>query len=146
MGATGATGHTGAGLSSYGYLYQIATISTAIIIGGSCVAFSDEGPLTNITHTPGLTTVTVNATGIYEIFYSVNFVAGFNAQIAIAINGVVDKSTPILALVTAGELSGHAILSLTAGNQITLINNSLVSLSLALAPIVGAQLTIKMLN
>lgn len=146
MGATGVTGHTGAGLSSFGYLYELATNVTVNILGGSSLVFSNEGPLINIMHVPGLSTVIVNDTGIYEIFYSVNFTAGFNAQIALAINGVVDQSTPILALVTAGELSGHAILSLVAGNQITLINNSNNSLSLALSPIVGAQLTIKMLN
>jgi len=88
MGETGATGHTGAGLSSFGYLYELANNLTSNVLSGSCVIFSNNYGLTNITHTPGINTVTITANGIYEIFYSVNFTTGFNAQIALLVNGV----------------------------------------------------------
>lgn len=145
-GATGPTGPTGAGLLSFGYVYHFASILTTTILGGSNIPFSNNGPFSNITHTAGSTTITVTTTGIYEIFYGVTFTAGVGAQIALAVNGTIDASTPISALVTTGELTGEVILVLTANDQITLRNNSLITLKLALAPVVAAQITIKRLN
>ncbi|WP_427854421.1 BclA C-terminal domain-containing protein, partial [Desulfosporosinus metallidurans] len=139
-------GPTGSGLASFGYVYDLAILANATIAGGSDVPFSDNGPLTNITHVAGSTTITVVTTGIYEIFYSVSFTAGLNASFALTVNGTVDASTPVPALVSVGEIAGQAILSLVAGDLITLRNNSLISAVLALSPSVGAQFTIIRLN
>ncbi|WP_431603165.1 BclA C-terminal domain-containing protein, partial [Clostridium beijerinckii] len=145
-GATGPTGPTGAGLAADGYVYQLATIADATVVGGADIPFSNNGPLSNIAHTPGTTTVTVAIAGVYEINYGASITAGIGAQIAIAVNGTVDASTPISALVATGEISGSAILTLAAGDVITFRNNSALALTLTLAPSVGAQLTLKKLD
>ncbi|SFG57706.1 BclA C-terminal domain-containing protein, partial [Clostridium homopropionicum] len=141
-GPTGPMGPTGAGLAGFGYVYQLATVADATVAGGADVPFSNNGPLTNITHSAGTTTITVATTGVYKIFYSVSITAGVGSAIAIAVNGTVDASTPISALVATGEVSGEAILSLAAGDVITLRNDSATPLITTLAPSVGAQLTI----
>ena len=145
-GVTGATGITGTGLAASGYVYDLATIANATIIGGTDIPFSNNGPLNNVSHTAGSTVITILANGVYEFNYIVSITAGIGAQIAIAVNVVVDPSTPISALITTGEIPGSAILNLTAGSIITLRNNSATPLTLNLAPAVGARLTIKKLD
>jgi hypothetical protein len=85
--------------------------------------------------------LTVPSTGTYKFDYEVNITAGIGSAIAIAVNGTVDASTPVSALVATGQVSGTAILTLAAGDVITLRNNSAIPLTLNLAPSVGAQLT-----
>ncbi|MGH4052942.1 MAG: BclA C-terminal domain-containing protein [Clostridium sp.] len=141
-GSTGTTGATGAGLAAFGYVYQLAIIADATVIGGVDVPFSNNGPLSNITHTAGTTTITVTTTGNYQIYYSVNITSGVGSAISIAINGTVDASTTVSVLVSTGEVSGDAIISLVAGDVITLQNNSAIPLTTDLAPSIGAQVTI----
>ncbi|WP_298846592.1 BclA C-terminal domain-containing protein [Clostridium sp.] len=93
-----------------------------------------------MTHAPGATTVTVAAAGNYQIYYSINITVGLSAQIAIAVNGTVNASTPVAALVSIGEVSGDAILTIAAGSVLTLRNNSAVSITTATA--IGSQFTI----
>ncbi|WP_431603211.1 BclA C-terminal domain-containing protein, partial [Clostridium beijerinckii] len=143
-GVTGPTGPTGAGLAADGYVYEFATVVGATVAAGTDIPFSNNGPLSNITHVPGATTVTVLVAGVYEINYGASITAGIGSQIAIAVNGTVDASTPISALVATGQILGSAILTLAAGDVITLRNNS--ALALTLAPSVGAQLTLKKLD
>ncbi|MEL1135717.1 collagen-like protein, partial [Desulfitobacterium sp. THU1] len=145
-GPTGATGATGAGLAAYGYVYQLATVGDAIVVGGADVPFSNNGPLSNVTHTAGATTVTVGVAGNYLIEYSLSATAGVGASISIAVNGVVDPSTPKTALVTTGQVEGNAILVLAAGDVITLRNNSAIPITTDLAPAVGAQLNLLKLD
>ena len=95
---------------------------------------------------PGTTTITVTSAGTYEINYGISITSGVGSQIAIAVNGTVDASTPITALTATGELFGSAILTLAAGDVITLRNNSATPLTMTLAPGVGSQLTIKKLD
>jgi len=127
-------------------VYDLATLVTSTIVGGTDVPFSNNGPLSDIIHSPNSTVVVVLTTGLYEINYGISITAGVGAQIAIAVNGTVDPSTRISALITTGEITGSAILSLTSGDIITLRNNSAIPLVLSLSPAVGAQLTIKKLD
>ncbi|GEM_PF-4801845 len=136
----------GSGLSSYGHTYELATLADATVVGGADVPFSNNGPLTGITHTAGTTTITVPTTGVYEIDYSVNITAGVGSAIAIAVNGTVDASTPITALIATGQINGAAMLTLAAGDVVTLRNNSAIPLVMNLAPGVGAYMLIKKLN
>jgi acetyl-CoA carboxylase alpha subunit len=115
-------------------------------VGGADVLFSNNGPLSGATHTAGTTTITVPTAGTYQIDYNVSITAGVGAAIAIAVNGTVDASTPILALVATGNISGTAILTLAAGDVLTLRNNSATPLTLTLAPEVGAQFNIILLS
>ncbi|MFH5181805.1 hypothetical protein ACHHV8_03755 [Paenibacillus sp. TAB 01] len=80
--------------------------------------------------------------GTYQISYGVSITAGVGAAIAIAVNGTVDASTTIPILIATGETTGNAMLTLAAGDVLTLRNDSAVPLTLSLAPSVGAQLDI----
>jgi hypothetical protein len=141
-GATGVTGATGAGVSVFGYTYELATVIDATVVGGADVPFSNNGPLSGVTHTASTTTITVPSTGTYSISYSVEITAGVGAALAIAVNGTVDASTTVSMLVATGEVSGDAMLTLAAGDVITLRNNSATPFTLTLAPNVGAQLNL----
>jgi len=136
----------GGGLSSYGYVYQLATSGDATIIGGADVPFSNNGPLSGIIHTAGLTTITAPNSSVYKVSYSVSITSGVGAVMAIAVNGVVNASTNVSFLVSTGNISGFAIMVLAAGDIITLRNNSATPFVLDLAPSVGAQLTIEQLD
>jgi hypothetical protein len=116
------------------------------VAGGADIQFSDNGPFAGITHTAGTSGVTVPIACNYDISYSASITAGIGSQIAIAVNGAVDSSTPIQALVATGQFGGRAILPLAAGDVITLRNNSGTSLTTTLAPAVGAQLTVECLD
>lgn len=145
-GATGATGVGGSGLASSGYVYQLATIADATVVGGADVPFSNNGPLVNTTHTPGTTPMTVPMSGYYEINYSASITAGIGSALAIAVNGTVNLGTQIPFLVATGHTGGSAVLLLTAGDIITLRNNSAIPMTLTLAPDTGAQMTVKQLH
>ena len=110
------------------------------------MVFSSNGPLSGVTHTAGTTTVTVPLDGTYLINYSVNITAGIGSAIAIAVVGTPDASTNVTALIAVGETSGDAMLTLTAGDTITLRNNSAVPFTTSLSPGVGAQLDITFLS
>jgi hypothetical protein len=116
------------------------------VVGGADVPFSNNGALIGVTHTPGTTTVVVPTAGSYLITYNTSITAGVGSQIAIAVNGTVDASTPVTALVATGQIQGTVILTLAAGDVLTLRNNSAVPLVLTLAPGVGAQLTASFLG
>lgn len=128
--------------ATLGYSYELATLVDATVVGSTDVPFNNNGPLSGIIRTASLTTITVPATGTYLVNYNVAITSGVGAQLAIAVNNTVDASTPITALVATGELSGSAILALAAGDVITLRNNSETSLTMTLAPGVGAQMSI----
>ncbi|MDG0793006.1 hypothetical protein OMP38_20625 [Cohnella ginsengisoli] len=97
-------------------------------------------------HAAGTTKFTVANNGIYKVSYSVSLTGGIGAQIAVARNGIVDSGTPIGVINAAGNFSGVALLSLSAGDFLTLRNNSLTVLTLVLAPSVGAQFTIEQID
>ncbi|HWR56718.1 MAG TPA: hypothetical protein VN462_09425 [Negativicutes bacterium] len=129
-------------MAAFGYVYDLATVDDATIIGGADIPFSSSGPLFNVTHTAGSAIVTVLVAGTYEIDYSTNITLGVGAQIALAVNGTVDPSTPVSAVIATGTVSGTAMLTLAAGDTIALRNNSLIALTLALAPSIGAQMNL----
>jgi hypothetical protein len=99
-----------------------------------------------VTHTAGTTTITVTSAGTYEVIYGVNITAGNGSAIAVAVNGTVDASTTVTSLVSTGNVGGRAMLTLAAGDVITMRNNSAVAMTTDLAPGTGAQLTVKRLN
>lgn len=140
QGPQGEPGPAGAGVGASGYVYQLATIVDSTVVGGADVPFSNSGPLSGVTHTAGTTTVTVPTEGTYLVDYNVSYTAGNGAQLALAVNGTVDASTPISLLTATGEVHGTAMLVLNAGDVLTLRNNSLVAMTTALSGAVGAQL------
>ena len=84
--------------------------------------------------------------GSYRVGFDISYTAGIGASMAIAVNGTVDASTDLPALTSVGQLHGSAILTLAAGDVITLRNNSAVALTMALSPSVGAQITVEQLD
>ncbi|KJR45334.1 Flagellar hook-length control protein FliK [Desulfosporosinus sp. I2] len=132
-------------MAAFGYVYTLDAVAQ-VVAGGADVLFSSNGPLVNEVHIAGTAPVTVALAGNYQIDYSVSITAGVGSEIAIAVNGVVDPSTPITALVATGQVPGQAILTLAAGDVITLRNSSAVPFTLTTAPEVGAQLTIDKLD
>ena len=145
-GPTGAIGPTGAGVTTFGYVYELATLADATVVGGADVPYSNNGPLSGVTHTAGTTTVTVPTAGSYQIDYSVFITAGLGSAIAIAVNGTVDASTNVTALVAVGEVAGTATLTLAAGDVLTLRNNSAIPFVMTLAPSVGSQFNVIFLS
>lgn len=136
----------GSGLSAFGYVYELATIADATVVGGADVPFSNNGPLYGISHTAGTTTFTVPATGSYKVDYLVSITSGIGSAIAVAVNGTVDASTNITCLVATGHITGTAMLNLAAGDVLTLRNNSATPLTINLAPGIGAQFTVTKLD
>lgn len=146
QGPAGPPGPSGSGIESFGYVYNLSTLADAIVIGGGAIRFSNNGPLQEITHAPGAQGITITKTGIYQIDYTVFVTAGVGSCVAIAVNGIINHSTNIRSLVAIGELSGTATINLKEGDVVTLINNSLIALTLALTPAISAQLNIVQLK
>jgi len=119
------------------HVYQLATPGDATISVGADISFSHHDSLDGISHTGGTAAVTIDTTGTYRIDYSARTSAAIEAEIAIAVNDVVDVSTSIP--VTD---SGSVELSLIAGDVITLRNNPAVSFALELSPQIGAKMYI----
>ena len=117
-----------------------------MVAGGADVTFSNNGPLSGVTHTAGTAPVTVPTAGTYQIYYGVNITAGVGAAIAIAVNGVVDPSTNVNLLTAVGETGGDAMLTLAAGDVLTLRNNSAVPFTTDSSTGVGAQFDVILLS
>ena len=142
-GPQGPPGVAGTAISSYGYVYNLATGANSTVAGNTDLPFSNNGPLESITHATGMTTVTIPSAGTYKIEYNVSTTAGVGAAIAISINGATpNSSTKVPILVATGQTSGTCILTFAAGDFLTLRNYSLNSLTMVEEPSVGAQLSI----
>jgi len=88
----------------------------------------------------------VQTAGRYEIAYSVNITDGLNSAVALTVNGFVFPNSSVPMLTAAGQLSGRLVLILDAGEMIGLRNDGPCDISLAISPLVGAQITVKMLG
>ncbi len=127
--------------SIYSYVYDL-TAAGQVVPGGADLTFSNNGPLSGVTHTAGTSTIIVPSTGVYKIEFLTSITAGVGSAIAIDVNGVVDASTNYQVLVATGEVTGTAILVLSAGDVITLRNNSAVPITTDTAPGIGASIVI----
>jgi hypothetical protein len=120
-GATGATGATGTnGLSQYGYIYnegaQVVPIEADVI-------FDANGVNTpGITHAPGTTQILVTSPGDYKVSFSVSGVEP--SQFALFLNGAPLTDTVYGSGAGTQEANGQAILTLAAGDVLTLRNHS----------------------
>lgn len=137
--------NTSSATQAFGYYYQWATIADATVVGGADVPFSHNGPYLDVIHTPSTTTITVPVSGVFKVDYAISYTSGVGSAMAIAINGTVDSSTNKTVLTATGDISSSVILTLAAGDVITLRNNSAVPFTLNLAPSISAQLTITLL-
>jgi hypothetical protein len=115
----------------YGYVYNITAQSVAV---EAPIVFDSNGPLLGVTHaTPSPSIVIVDA-GIYAITFSVSGTEP--NQFAIFINGAVSPSTIYGSGAGTQQNTGQAILSLGAGDIITLVNHSSAA-AVGLASVIG---------
>jgi hypothetical protein len=122
------------------------TSGSQVVTAGTDVTFDSNGPLSGVTHTAGTAAVTVPIAGTYQIYYAVNITAGTGATISIAVNGTVDASTSIDLLSATGETSGDTMLTLAAGDVLTLRNSSVATPFTTSTTNVGAQLDVILLS
>lgn len=132
-------------LEAYGYIYSLS--ATAVTVApNNDIVFTNNGPLDCITHTPNTAQIFIRKSGVYQVFYSVNTTVGVGGSISLAVNGTVDPATTIPIQIAASNTAGKAILNLRAGDILTLRNSSTVAITLAIAPAVGAQLTLERID
>jgi len=123
-------------------VYDLAPAPGLVILGGEDVPFSNNGPISGITHNPGSTDILIETSGVYEVNYSVELISGIGSSLSIAVNGVVDPSTIFIPIVAIGEITGIQLLELVAGDVLTLRNDSTVSFTLSAEPGVGARIVL----
>ena len=119
VGATGPAGATGLGLSTYGYIYNLTPQTVAV---EAVVLFDSNGPLSGITHAPGSSAINIVSAGTYSVTFSVSGTEP--NQFAIAVNGTPNTSTIYGSGAGTQQNTGQAILTLSAGDTLTLINHS----------------------
>jgi len=133
-GPTGATGATGSDVSALGYAYIYNTTSQTIA-AEAALTFGSNGPLSGVTHTAGTSSITITNTGTYSMSY---FVSGTTAnQFTLFVNGTANTTTTYGT--TAGITVGQAILSLSAGDVLTLVNHTSVVVVLPTSVTLGLQ-------
>lgn len=144
QGSTGPTGLTGpagdvgptgpqgpARVVNYGYIYNLPAQTVAI---EAPVLFSSNGPLSGFTHTPGTSQITVTTAGVYRLDFSAS---GTEVnQFALSVNGTAVPETTYGSGAGTQQNNGQAILSLAAGDVITLVNHSSAA-AIGLPSVVG---------
>ncbi|WP_101696983.1 BclA C-terminal domain-containing protein [Clostridium minihomine] len=105
---------------AYGYVYTPVSQSAHVAQAGFDVAFLNNGPLKNITHMVETSEINILEDGDYEIYYTFVLAEPADIFISIAVNGIVAVSTTIPSLNQIGEHSNSAILTLNAGDVVTL--------------------------
>lgn len=125
-GATGAMGPTGTALGAYGTFLYTNPNMTVLDLGP--VVLNSSAEYSNLTFTPGGTTVTINNTGVYRINYSIQKYTGSpNCQCEILVNGTAAPNTLVSSIYPSTSLYGVTTLTLTAGStvQLTLIGSAI---------------------
>jgi hypothetical protein len=118
-GATGATGATGGGLSAYAYIYNKTAEVVAI---EAPVLFDSNGVLTGVAHTPSSSTIQIVNAGTYEITFSLSGVEP--SQFALFVNGAPVSGSVYGSGAGTQQDNGQVLLSLSAGDAITIVNHS----------------------
>jgi hypothetical protein len=120
-GATGATGPAGPGGSSqYGYIYNINAQTVPL---EADVTFSNNGIITSgITHAPGNAGIAFTSVGIYKVTFSVSGVEP--GQFALFINGALVPGTVYGSGAGTQQNSGQVLISIAAGDVLTLRNHT----------------------
>ncbi|MGJ7045849.1 hypothetical protein HNR52_002054 [Thermoanaerobacterium thermosulfurigenes] len=138
---TGPTGPTGAGIAAYGYIYN--TTGNTVILGGD-VTFDSNGPLVGISHTTGTAPITFVIGGTYRIGYTTTASVAVLNSMVLTLNGTPLPQTQYSTIINATELVGEAIITVSAGDVLTLRNTG-VALTLA-SGVVNASITLLKLD
>ncbi len=151
-GPTGATGATGvADLNAYGGLYNTTPQTLNLTIGGTTqLPIPSAMPLKNVTDTP-VNSLTVGATGVYEINYFSNVSAALGTTVTMSVrrNGTAIPQATISRVLSVGVstlYSGSIIIALTAGDVIDMALSALLAVGVTLGDGVNTTLTVKQIN
>jgi hypothetical protein len=116
------------------------------VAAGGTFTFDKDTPITSgITHVSGTADITFGVAGTYKVSFVV--AAGTLVppqQVGLAINGVLQTQTNYM---SAGQTSGQAMITVSAGDVLTLVNTGVSSISFALNPTtINASLTIEQID
>ena len=118
-GATGSIGATGPVLTStLAVATMQKTTTQTLSVVDTLVSFNTATALKNSSVTA--TTITIDNTGTYDLAYGFNASAGINSAMSIYINGNELESTRLVLLEEAGGLSADILITLNAGDTISL--------------------------
>ncbi|MEK5070485.1 BclA C-terminal domain-containing protein [Sporosarcina sp. FSL K6-1508] len=139
---------TTCGLCEYGYIYNLSPQTVPI---EADVLFDSNGLMTpGIVHILGTSQIIVNVSGDYEVTFSVSGVEP--NQFALFLNGAPITGTVYGSGAGTQQNNGQAIISIAAGDALTLRNHSsaaavtLQTLAGGTQTNVNASIVIKMLN
>jgi len=110
---------SGNGMGDYAYIYNTSSQTVAI---GANIAFSNNGIMKGITHSPGFTGITIGTSGNYEISFHVSGVEP--SQFAIYQNGTYVPGTIYGSGAGTQQNNGTAIITVSAGDVLTLTNHT----------------------
>lgn len=118
--------------SAYGYVYALTAAAT--VAAEAPVLWTNAGPLSGVAFSAGSGNVTIAKAGTYKVEFSVS--GSEASQFAIFVNGAVNLSTIYGSGAGTQQNTGMAILTLAAGDVLSVVNHSSAS-AITLAPNVG---------
>ena len=122
-GADGTNGTNGSnGVSAAPNFAYIYNLSAGVVAIEADIPFSDNAAVFGFTHLPGSTLITVTNAGTYRIETSVSSVEP--AQVAIFVNGAELAGSTYGSGAGTQQDTGHVIVTLAAGDVLTLRNHS----------------------
>ena len=145
-GPSGPTGASGAGLNAYGYIYVLASPTSATVAAETDITFTNNGPLVGVTHIANSGSLATSSAGQFAVIWKVNHHVWRWIRVRGGRQwhrGSVDQRQRVSC---PGQVSGDSIITLAAGDVVTLRNNSAVAATLDQSPGVGASMTIKQLD
>lgn len=145
-GPPGADGQDGAsGFGDYGFAGNTASPVIAVVLGGTSVPLPDVQNLSGVVPDGTNTNFTVATTGVYRVSYSVEMTVALLVSSRVSVNGTPSNALTESPALAVSDLDGDAIISLTAGDVLSLELFGLLGAA-TLNPGVGASLTIQQIG
>lgn len=148
-GPTGPAGAAGTGLVAYGGLYGTTTDAVALTTTPVALPLGTQMPSSNLTY--GTNNVTVTDAGTYELAYGVrgSMSDGSSLTVSVGQNGTAIAATTITDALTSGTPSsvhGQTIVTLSAGDVLTLLASDSGSATWTPGSGANTYLTVKKLD
>ena len=117
QGDPGPAGPTGtAAMAAYGTFESIAP--RIITVGGPVILDMVQTTGLGLAFTPGTSSVTVAAAGVYRVMFSVKTTLAIGATIRLLVNGAAVPGSSLEALADISQRTGYATLTLAAGDTL----------------------------
>lgn len=148
-GPAGPAGESGTGLIAYGGLYGTTTDAVALTTTPVALPLGTQMPSSNLTY--GTNNVTVTDAGTYELAYGVrgSMSDGSSLTVSVGQNGTAIAATTITDALTSGTPSsvhGQTIVTLSAGDVLTLLASDSGSATWTPGSGANTYLTVKKLD